>query len=109
MADELLFDYDPLTGHRQWFSTDEETGISYIRHEQDIGNILRFNKEMQADCSDDFKRGEMWHAAKIPITVMYEWAAKYGVEAWNPAHKDGVMRLLNDPDYRYLRVNHFII
>jgi hypothetical protein len=40
---------------------------------------------------------------------MYEWATRHGVEMWNPAHKDGVKKLLNHPDYRYLRVREFII
>lgn len=106
---ERLFDYDPATGLRTWFSSSDEDGGTWrFRYEQDdMSPLLDQNKSSQADGFD--KRSDMWHAAKIPVGIMYEWKAKHGVEVWNPAHKDGVRRLLNDPDYRYLRVNHFIM
>lgn len=108
MSDEKLFDYDPSTGLKTWFSSDDEDGGRWhFRREQDVSPILDANKEAQAESWD--KSSEMWHAAHIPTIVMYEWAAKYGVEMWNPDHKDGVKRLLNHPDYRYLRVRNFII
>lgn len=107
VPDEKLLDYDPVSGMKEWISTDEDTGEVRIRYEQDVQPFLDYNKEMQADGFD--KRSDMWHAAKIPNVILMEWAVKHGVQAWNPEHKDGVRRLLNDPDYRYLRVNHFII
>lgn len=108
MGDERLFDYDPATGVKTWFSSsDEDGGTWQFRREQDVSPILDRNKEAQAEAWD--RRSEMWHAAHIPTLVMYEWATKHGVEMWNPDHKDGVKRLLNHPDYRYLRVRHFII
>lgn len=108
MSDERLFDYDPTTGVKTWFSSDEENGGQWhFRREQDVAPILDRNKAAQAESWD--RRSEMWHAAHIPTLVMYEWATKHGVEMWNPDHKDGVKRLLNHPDYRYLRVREFII
>lgn len=107
MADELLLDHDPVSGMKEWISTDEETGEVFVRYEQDVSPILDYNKEMQADSFD--KRSEMWHAAKIPNVVAMEWMTKYGVQMWNPAHKDGVRKLLNSNEYRYLRVNHFML
>ena len=107
MPDELLLDYDPISGMKEWISTDEETGETFIRYEQDVSPILDYNKEMQAESFD--KRSEMWHAAKVPNIVAMEWLTKYGVQMWNPAHKDGVRKLLNSNEYRYLRVNHFIM
>lgn len=107
MADELLLDYDPLSGVTEWISTDEETGNAFIRYEQDISSVLDANKSRQADRFD--KSSELWHAATVPVVIQMEWLVKHGVELWNPAHKDGVKRLLNDPEYRYLRVNHFMI
>jgi len=108
MGGERLFDYDPATGVRTWFSSSDEDGGTWkFRREQDVSPILDANKEAQTDSWD--KRSEMWHAAHIPTLVMYEWATKHGVEMWNPEHKDGVKRLLNDPEYRYLRVRNFIL
>lgn len=108
MGDERLFDYDPTTGVRTWFSSSDEDGGTWrFRREQDVSPILDANKEAQSEDWD--KRSDMWHAAHIPTLVMYEWATKHGVEMWNPEHKDGVKRLLNDPEYRYLRVRNFIL
>lgn len=107
MPDELLLDHDPISGMTEWISTDEETGETFIRYEQDVSPILDYNKEMQAESFD--KRSDMWHAAKVPNVVAMEWLTKYGVQMWNPAHKDGVRKLLNSNEYRYLRVNHFIM
>lgn len=107
MPDELLLDHDPISGMTEWISTDEETGETFIRYEQDVSPILDYNKEMQAESFD--RRSDMWHAAKVPNVVAMEWLTKYGVQMWNPAHKDGVRKLLNSNEYRYLRVNHFIM
>ena len=104
---ERLLDYNPVTGEKQWFREDED-GECFIRYEQDTAPVLDFNKEQQAN-NDLDRRSDHWHAAKIPNSILMEWVVKHGVQFWNPAHKDGVKRLLNDPDYRYLRVNHFIM
>ena len=90
----------------EWFSTDSD-GNSFIRYEQDTSAITDFNKERQAESFD--KRSDMWHAATIPNVVLMEWAVKHGVQFWNPDHREGVKRLLNSNEYRYLRVKNFII
>lgn len=107
MTDERLLDYSPHTGMKTWFSASEDGDTWNLRYEQDVSPILDRNKEMQAESFD--KRSEMWHAASIPNVILMEWKTKHGVEAWNKDHAEGVKRLLNDPDYRYLRVRHFIM
>lgn len=105
-----LIDYNPATGLQKWMDYDPDTDEVLVSYKQDdaaIQAILDRNKEAQADAFD--RSSDMWHAAHIPAIVMFEWLTKYGVDAWNPAHRDGVKRLLNDPEYRYLRVNHFIM
>ena len=105
---ERLFDHDPLTGMTTWFSSSDEDGGTWnFRYEQDCGAVLDVNKEAQADGFD--RRSELWHAARIPAVIQMEWMTKHGVCLWDKSHADGVKRLLNDPDYRYLRVNHFIM
>jgi hypothetical protein len=51
----------------------------------------------------------MEKVASIPVSVMYEWLTKFGVNAWNPAHQDAVIRLLNSSDYRYLKCRDIYI
>ncbi len=102
---ERLLDHDSSTGLRTWFSTDDDGDTWRVRYEQDVSSSLDACKEAQAESWD--RREDMWHAAHIPAVILMEWKTKHGVEAWNPNHKDGVRRLLDDPDYRYLRVRHF--
>lgn len=103
---ERLLDFDPITGLKEWFSTDSD-GQSFIRYEQDTSAVLDYNKEQQNEGFD--KRADYWHAAKIPAIIIMEWMTKHGVNLYDPNHKDGVKRLLNSDEYRHLRVKHFII
>lgn len=107
MPDEKLLGYDPATGMKEWFSSDDDGDTWRIRYEQDVSPLLDANKEAQAESWD--RRSEMWHAASIPNVVLMEWVTKHGIQYWNPNHKDGVKRLLNSDEYRYLRVREFII
>ena len=43
MAERFL-DHDPLTGITQYIDTDEMTGVSTIRTEQDVSSIIDLNK-----------------------------------------------------------------
>ena len=52
---------------------------------------------------------DLHRVASVPLGVAYQWLAKYGVEAWNPDHIDRVKRLLNDPEWRYLKTAEVII
>lgn len=74
-----------------------------VRHEfADDSAIIDANKRGQVDTLNT-RMGEMTKVASIPAGVMYEWLTKFGVNAWNPAHRDAVVKLLNSSDYRYLK------
>lgn len=114
MSNWELIDFNPDTGMRKYLgdNPDDEDGV-LVRYEQDpiaLKAILDANKRSQ---NEDFdRRSNMWHAAHIPIGVMYEWKVKYGVDAWNtsdPDQKKAVRRLLNSDEYRYLRVKNFML
>ncbi len=108
MKRELL-DYDPLTGNKQYFGW-EDQGNEYLIDEIDRAHtkaVIDQNKRLNN--ADHGKGKDMWLVASIPPEVQFEWLDKHGVEFWNPAHKDGVKRLLNDPDYRYLKIRDVII
>jgi hypothetical protein len=104
---EAFLDYDPLTGIEEYFGWDED-GNEYV--------IERINRDLTKQVIDQNKRiegsgmgKEMRLAASIPPEVQLQWVDKYGIEFWNPDHKEGVKRLLNSNEWRYLRVNHFMI
>jgi hypothetical protein len=40
------------------------------------------------------------------MTVYYEWKRKFGVDLYNKNHAQAVKKLLNSPDYRYLKTTN---
>lgn len=107
MSDWELLDACEHTGLKKLMRYEHEGDTIQVKYEQDAAPILDRNKEAQTESFD--KRSDFWHAAHIPTIVMFEWLSKHGINCWNPAHKDGVKRLLNSNEYRYLRVRNFII
>ncbi len=86
-----------------------EDGSVDVRHEfHDSSRIIDANKRAQVDTLNT-RMGDMAKVASIPVSVMYEWLSKYGVNAWKPAHQDAVIKLLNSSDYRYLKCRDIII
>ena len=106
MADERLLDYCAASGMKQWFSTDED-GNSFVRYEQDINGVLDFCKRQQNEELD--RKALLRHAGFIPDIIAMKWMTEHGVNYLNPDHQDGVKRLLNDSDYRFIRSNTFTI
>lgn len=105
-----LLDRNPVTGLEKWMNYDEATDsvqVSYKQDEAVVQGALDRNKMVQNEHHD--RREDMWHAAHVPVQIMYEWLTKHGVNAWDPQHIDGVKRLLNSNEYRYLRVRNFIM
>ena len=105
-----LLDRCPTTGIEKWMDYDPDGDKILISYRQDptiVQGALDRNKMVQNEHHD--KREDMWHAAHIPTMVMYEWLTKYGVDCWNPHHIDGVKKLLNSSEYRYLRVRNFVL
>lgn len=108
-SDWELLDDGSWNGVRKYIrSSDEDEGSVQVKYEaHGIDALLDGNKAAQ---NEDFDRSsEVWHAAHIPAYIMYEWLTKYGVNFYNPAHADGVKRLLNDSEYRWLKVKNIII
>jgi hypothetical protein len=102
-----LIDCDPYRRVRKFIANGDEPGSILVRTEFDDQPLLQINKALQNEPFD--RRKEIWHAAAIPASVMYEWLVLFGVNAWNPAHNDAVRRLLNSPDYRWCKVKNIII
>lgn len=73
---------------------------------QDVEPILDRNKALQNHGHNGWT-GErtMRHVADIPLVVAEIWMQRYGVDVFNKDHAPAVRRLLNDPDWRYLRTS----
>ena len=102
-----LFSVDPLTGMQTHIEYDGEADRYRFTYTQDVNPLLDANKAAQTEDFD--RRADMWHVASIPPIIQMEWLTKHGVNLWDKNHKAGVRRLLNSPDYRYLKVRNIII
>jgi len=102
-----LIDRDPTRGVRKYIAAGDEPDSLLIRTEIDDGQIVERNRALQNEVFD--RRKDLWHAASIPTSVMYEWLTRFGVNAWNPAHSDAVKKLLNSSDYRWCKVKNIIL
>ena len=106
--DRRLFDYDPETGTRIDFeNTDRRFNLIYS---QDVEPILDVNKAKQRAGRDYYAADpDLWRVASIPVTIQMDWLTKFGVDLMNPEHWERVKKLLNHPDYRYLKTAEVII
>jgi hypothetical protein len=105
-----FFDHDPLTGITQWFVDGEKDSFHLIR-EQDVEPILELNKAKQGMGRGYYAADpDMWKVASIPLMVQFKWATEHGItDITDPEHWPRVQRLLNDPEWRYLKTADIII
>lgn len=103
---ELLDSYGGLKKYIR--SSDEDDGTVQVKYEQDITATLEANKRAQNEATGRMGDG-MQKVATIPTYVIYEWITKHGINLYDPNHQEGVQRLLNSSDYRWLKVRDIII
>lgn len=107
MAKRLL-EYDPFRGLRIDFEADGDN--FHLHYTQDVEPVLEENKAKQNAGRDYYaKDPDMWKIASIPVTVQYEWIRRYGRDPLKSENHDLLRRLLNDPEWRYLRTSEVII
>lgn len=101
-SDWEMVDNGAWNGVRKYIrSSDEDHGTVQVRYEgYDIPIIKKRNVEAQNEWSG-FGKGELHHAATIPVSVMLEWFQKDGI--WATDDTDYMVRKLNDPDWAYLK------
>lgn len=116
MSNWELIDTNPHIGMRTYIgdNPDDPEGV-LVRHEfstKAAQKIVSDNKT-EANHYNTGRMGEMERVASIPVLVMYEWLTKYGVDAWKYSSceetRRRVNKLLNDPDYRYLKCREIIL
>ena len=80
-----------------------QDGRAVLETAQDVAPILDRNRALATD-GDGYTPGrEMRRAASIPLVVAEKWRNELGVDLLDPDHWPAVKRLLNDPDWRWLR------
>ena len=91
-------------GDNQIFHYHNPTGEFAIEHIENIQPLIDSNKKLENE--DHSIRDEFRLSARIPMTVYYEWKRKFGVDLYNKNHSQAVKKLLNSPDYRYLKTTN---
>lgn len=100
-----LLSSDPLTGIDTFHEYDAGTNETNIIHIGDSEPYLEANKRLAND-NEYTKRGiknEWWKYASIPPAVQVKWLIEHGVDVYNKDHGDAVLKLVNHPDYAYLK------
>jgi hypothetical protein len=67
--------------------------------------LLDLNKEAQNHCDPRNAARDVRMVARIPLIIIEKWRNELGVDYWNPDHQDRIDRLLNDPEWRWLRTD----
>ena len=108
-SDWEMIDDGSFNGLRKFIrSSDDDDGTVQVKTEQDISPVLEMNKRLQNDRAGRMGDG-MEKVATIPTHIIFEWITKHGINLYNPNHQEGVARLLNSSDYRWLKVRDIII
>jgi len=100
-----ILDYDPFTGITTTFDYIPETDTTVLYREQDISPLLDLNKVLQNE-SEVTKQGiknSWWLYGRIPNIIAEKWMNEHGVDIFNKDHQKAVFKLLNQPEYRYLK------
>ena len=96
--------YDPETRITTTFDYTPD-GVTIIGRHQDIGPLLEQNKRMAADkqiTRDGIKRG-WWHYFTLPNIIAEKFMNEHGVSIYNKDHWPAIYKLVNRPEYRYLK------
>jgi hypothetical protein len=93
---------DPSTGAVEHYGYDESSDRCIIRRSWDVTPVIEANKRSQDETGWNRDKS-MRLAARIPVNIQYLWLQKYGIKAWDKAHKPAVIKLLNSNEWQYLR------
>lgn len=86
-----------FNGVKKFLRADDEGNVQ-VRYEGHDHEIVEQNKRAEGVN----KSKDVWHVGHIPASLGLKWLVEEGLDMWNPAHQDGVMRKLMDSDYRHL-------
>ena len=94
-------------------ATYNHTDDTVVHHAvQDIEPLLELNKK---EYNKDYIHGGietkdgMRKVASIPLIIIEKWKSELGIDALNNDHWPRIKKLLNDPEYKYLRTHESII
>jgi hypothetical protein len=90
------------------FHTDEYGNEKFtIQNIQPTKNIIEQNKQAQRYYRENPQRGAIREVAEIPVLWQYQILQEHGIDVWSkdPEMKRRFRRLLDHPDYKFLRTD----
>ncbi len=103
-----ILDYNPMTGVTTTFDYDESSDTTIIGREQDVSKILDMNKALANEdgvTKEGIKNG-WWLYFQMPAIIIEKFLVEYGVDVFNKDHQPAVFKLINRPEYRYLKTTY---
>lgn len=102
--DKRILDRDPLTGAVEIFHYDHTNDTYTIQTVNDVSPVLERNKALYNDGTNGWSKSrEMKRIASIPMEVIMLWKTQYGIDIFDRNHDEGIRRLLDSSEWRYLR------
>lgn len=99
----VLADFEKETGVSTWVQADSDDRLHLITR-QDVEPILDLNKAQASMGRSGYAiDSDMWHVARVPNWVIIKWLNDHGVNFYAADHRDHVKRLLNAPEWAWLR------
>ncbi len=98
-----LLDVDSY-GNKQFVGADSDGNMVLKTEYADTQAILNQNARLRSNGAGNGKEWKL--AASIPLSLIMKWKIEEGVDAFSndPAHKAKFRRLLNDHQYKLLRI-----
>lgn len=89
---------------------EEKDDTLWVREEQDISSAIEENKKSYNLVSHKgyksaLRKKNMWKAASIPNIIVEKWKRELNVDVFNDEDWPKVRKLLNDPEYQFLRTS----
>ena len=100
-----LISSDPSLGIDTFHEYDSQTDETKIIHIGQTTDVIERNKRIAND-TDFTKKGikqELWMYASIPAGIQVKWLVEHGVDVWNKDHGEAIGKLINSPEYAYLK------
>lgn len=98
-----LLDIDPISGQEVWWEYNQREKSVTMTHTENVQPALDLAHELAMDTNRTNKqiKGDMWHYAKVPATVILEMKQKHGVDFFDKNDWPRVFRLLNTEYSRF--------
>lgn len=103
MSEWTLYDTDAAKGLRRWVKMDADGNTIMRREYTNVGEFVEQSKTLQNSGHDGYNEArDRRHVGHIPDWIINKIQVEEGVNILLPEGKERLLKLLMDPDYKYL-------